>query len=298
LKILVTGANGFVGSYVRQMIPCTGCHVDVRKPIQLQAAIGTCAPDAVIHLAAQSFVPRSFENPAETFDINFLGTFHLLEALKKANFSGTFLYVGSADVYGAVPIKCLPITEDRPLWPRSPYAVSKMAAEALCFQWSLSEPFKIIMARPFNHIGPGQREEFAVSGFAKQLIEIKLGRRKPVLRVGDLEVTRDFTDVRDIVRAYKALLEFGETGKAYNVCSGKELAIKDIVTKLVEIAGLNVTVENDPGLFRLTEQRRHAGCYCRLRRKTGWRPSIEIEQSLREILHYWEKRLNELGEKT
>src|SRR5262249_17980993 len=156
-----------------------------------------------------------------------------LDALKREGFCGTLLFVGSSDMYGIVPPEQMPIREDYVLKPRSPYAVSKVAAEALCFQWSATERFKIVMARPFNHLGPGQSERFAVSGFAKQIIEIKKGRRAPILWAGDIHVTRDFTDVRDIVRAYQLLVEHGENGESYNVCSGIETSLQEIVDRLM-----------------------------------------------------------------
>lgn len=297
MRVLLTGASGFVGSFMQHILPCIalastkGVEVDLRKAADVRAAIRGAVPDVVIHLAAQSFVPRSFEDPDETYQTNFLGTFNLLDALKREGFLGTFLFVGSGDIYGVVPAEELPIMEDRVLRPRNPYAVSKVAAEALCFQWSFTEPFKIVMARPFNHIGPGQREEFVVSGFAKQIVEIKKGRRDATVRVGDIDVTRDFTDVRDIVLAYKALVENGESGETYNVCSGQEFAIRDILARLIDIAGVKVTVEPDPALLRPVQQRRQVGCYSKLRRATGWKPSIQIDQSLQEILVYWEKIL-------
>src|SRR6185312_14920569 len=282
---------------MHRMMPCmpidsTGkSPVDLRKPAELRAAIRAYVPEVVVHLAAQSFVPRSFADPRETYETNFFGTLNLLEALKEEGFSGTFLFVGSGDMYGVVPVEQLPIVEERALRPRNPYAVSKVAAEALCFQWSATERFKIIMARPFNHIGPGQRENFVVSAFAKQIIEIKKGLREPILRVGDIDVTRDFTDVRDIVMAYKVLIERGESGEAYNICSGKEVMVREILVRLAEIAGVKVAVVQDPTLFRSGEQRRHVGSYCKLRRATGWQPSIEIDHSLGEILNHWEKEL-------
>jgi GDP-4-dehydro-6-deoxy-D-mannose reductase len=296
LKVLLTGASGFVGSYMQGVLPCVplvsgGQEVDLRRPDELRQPIRTIRPDAVIHLAAQSFVPRSFLDPVETFDINFYGTFNLLNALEQEGFSGSFLFVSSGDTYGVVPPERLPIVEDQPLRPRNPYAVSKVAAEALCFQWSVKSRFKIVMARSFNHIGPRQRTDFVVSDFAKQVAEIRKGLRGPVIRTGDIEVTRDFTDVRDIVRAYQMLLERGENGEIYNVCSGREVRISNILSRLIEIAGVQVAVEPDPERMRSAEQKRNYGSYAKLHNATGWQPKIELEQTLQDILEYWEREL-------
>lgn len=188
--------------------------LDIRDPSLVSSAIQSIRPDAVIHLAAQSFVPRSFADPLETFHINFCGTYNVLTALKSCGFCGRFLYVGTGDIYGAVERSSLPITEKYLPKPRNPYAVSKLAAEALCFQWSQTEDLDIVMVRPFNHIGPGQDPHFVVSALAKQLAEVKKGLRPPVIEAGDLDVTRDFTDVRDVVAAYKLLLDRGGEAKS------------------------------------------------------------------------------------
>lgn len=143
----------------------------------------------------------------------------------------------------------------------------------------------------FNHIGPGQRADFVVSGFAKQIMEIKKGRRDPVVFVGNIDVTRDFTDVRDIVQAYKTLVEHGENGEVYNICSGREFLVRDVLTKLVEIAEARVTIEEDPGRFRAAEQQRHVGSYLKLHRAAGWRSQFQIDESLRDILDYWGREI-------
>src|SRR5207302_554158 len=184
-------------------------------------AVKILRPRAVIHLAAHSWVPQSFKEPMETYDVNFVGTFNLLSALQKTGFHGRFLFVSSSDIYGQVSPEALPITEEHPSKPRSPYAVSKVAAEALCSQWSQTETdIEIVVARPFVHIGPGQSDRFVISNFARQIIEIKRTRREALVEVGDIDVTRDFTDVRDVVRAYELLLARGVPGEVYNICSG------------------------------------------------------------------------------
>ena len=293
MKLLLTGANGFVGQYVQAALPCVPLPdgLDLRDPAALTAAVASIQPDAVLHLAAQSFVPASFENPRETFDINLTGTLNLLEALQATGFGGRMLFVGSGDTYGQVAEAALPVREDHPLRPRNPYAVSKVAAEALCYQWSQTSGFEIVMVRPFNHIGPGQSPRFAIADFARQVTEIRLGRRAPVLQVGDIDVTRDFTDVRDVVRAYGMLLEQGRNGGVYNVCSGREYRIRDLLQQLITLAGVEATIEQDPARLRRAEQRRMVASFEALHRDTGWQPAIPMEESLQDLLNDWEKQL-------
>lgn len=297
MAILLTGANGFVGTHVQRRIgesapfELQGRQVDLRDEPAVRDAISRIAPDAVVHLAGQSFVPASFERPRETYDINFVGTLNLLTALKDSGFRGRMLFVGSGDAYGLVPEAKLPVAEDLPLRPRSPYAVSKVAAEALCYQWSQTGAFDIVMTRSFNHIGPGQSDRFVLSDFAKQVVEIRRGRREAVLSVGDIDVTRDFTDVRDAARAYALLLQRGRNGEIYNVCSGNEQSIRSLLLRLLELAGVDARIEQDPSRLRRGEQRRLRGSSDKLRQDTGWNPEITIDQTLRDILQDWEERL-------
>jgi len=297
MKLLLTGSDGFVGSLLKRERPCVpltddGGNVDLRDADRLRRAVGRIAPDAVIHLAAQSFVPESFARPRETYEINFLGTLNLLEALKAANFAGRFLFVGSGDSYGLVAPDELPIDEAQPLRPRSPYAVSKAAAEALCYQWSQSEAFALVMTRSFNHIGPGQSERFVVSDFARQVVEIRKGLRPPLIRTGDIDVARDFTDVRDVVAAYLLLLEQGRRGEVYNVCSGSEQSIRDVLMRLLRLAGVEAAVEQDPLRLRRAEQRRMCGSPRKLERDTGWARKFSLDTSLADILNDWEAKLS------
>ncbi|WP_312283561.1 GDP-mannose 4,6-dehydratase [Candidatus Igneacidithiobacillus taiwanensis] len=293
MKLLLTGASGFVGQTIQAALPCVALPdgLDLRDRAALGAAIADIRPDTVIHLAAQSFVPASFQNPRETFDINLYGTLNLLEALQSVGFQGRMLFVGSGDTYGQVPEAALPVRETHPLHPRNPYAVSKVAAEALCYQWSQTSGFEIVLVRPFNHIGPGQSPRFAIADFAKQVMEIRLGRRAPVLQVGDIDVTRDFTDVRDVVRAYALLLEQGRNGGIYNVCSGREYSIRDLLQKLIALAGVDARIEQDPARLRPAEQRRMVASFEALHRDTGWQPLIPMEQSLQDLMNDWEKKL-------
>lgn len=296
---LVTGDTGFVGRYVLAQLPgCVGLSalcpgIDIRDRAALVACLENVRPARVIHLAAQSFVPESFRDPEATFAVNFTGTFRLLEALQATGFSGRLLFVGTGDVYGPVAAHELPLAEDRPLRPTNPYAVSKVAAEALCGQWSRSRDtgFGIVMARPFNHIGPGQSTAFAVADFARQVAEIRAGHRPPVLVTGNIDVTRDFTDVADIVRAYGMLLESGGNGEVYNVCSGVERSMRGIIECLLRLAGTAARIETDPARHRPADQPRVYGDNGRLAAATGWQPEIPFEDTLKNILTYWEQEI-------
>lgn len=287
MKILLTGYNGFVGGHI---MSCKTCEVMADEqgqiPLDDQARmvrlITKIQPDAVIHLAAQSNVAESFLHSKQTYETNFYGTLNLLEALHASKFKGKFLFVGSGDTYGIVTK--LPITEDMPLKPRNPYAVSKVAAEALCYEWSQRGEFDIIMTRSFNHIGPGQNDNFVIASFAKQIMRIKNNEIAPVLKTGNLDVTRDFVDVRDAIRAYFLLLEHGENSQSYNVCSGTERVIKDILLKMLEIADITVTIEQNLSLVRKVEQSRVYGSYAKLHQVTAWQPKIQFEQTLLDIL--------------
>ncbi len=285
----MTGDSGFIGRHFRAAYGGVGLLdadgiVDLRDTARLNAAVAAAQPDAVLHLAAQSSVASSLQDAAGTYAVNFLGTLNLLEALRANGFKGVFLYVSSADVYGSVAEADLPIHEDLPPRPRSPYAVSKTAAEALCYQWSRSAEFRIVMVRPFNQIGPGHDPRFAVPDFARQIVAIKRGKHPPLLTTGDLEVTRDFTDVRDSVRALHRLLEDGRNGEIYNLCTGVERTLSSLLRTLLELAGVTATVQTDPTRLRPVEQRRMAGSYAKIREHLGWEPTLAIETTLTDIL--------------
>lgn len=295
MTVLVTGASGFVGNHVSDIfdnVISMPSSVDIADKEALSHYVSSQSIDSVLHLAAQSFVPVSFEDPEKTFAVNFHGTWNLLAALKQTEFKGTFLFVSSGDMYGYVDEKKLPVIEELPLRPLNPYAVSKVAAEALCYQWSQSKIFKIVMTRSFNHIGPGQDRRFAVSAFASQVAEIALGLREPKIMTGDIDVSRDFTDVRDVVRAYRLLLDAGENGGIYNVCSGREYYLRDLIHRMLALEGLSdVEVMQDPQRMRQSDQRRvYASCE-KLSGQTGWQPELNMDRSLQDILDYWKGKL-------
>ena len=298
-RLLVTGRDGFVGRTLARMVAGEAdlgdwhllevpVDFDLRDRAWTDRLVGGWMPDAVIHLAAQSSVAESFKDPAATLNINLIGTLHLLQALTKTGFTGRMVYVGTGDVYGTVDEADLPIVETLPPAPRNPYGVSKLAAETLCRQWVYTEGMQIVLARPFNHIGPGQSTLFAIPDFAKQIVEIRHGQREPVITVGDIDVTRDFTDVRDVVRAYFDLLRAGVAGEIYNVCSGVERTVRSMLERLLELAQADVTVETDATRLRKAEQRRVCGSAAKIRAMTGWSPLLSIDDSLAAILNYWE----------
>lgn len=297
-NLLLVGGSGFVGKHLRSAletrfaVASTGRDVDVRDLNQLQTFVSRVQPDMVVHLAAVTTLRESFANPQDTYDINFLGSLNVLMALRKSNFAGRMVFVSSSEVYGLLADSDLPISEARLSKPLSPYAVAKIAAEALCYQWSQTEKFEIVIARPFNHIGPGQSDRFAISDFGKQIAAIKLGLAAPVMHVGDIDTTRDFTDVRDIVAAYHLLLQQGDNGETYNVCSGTERTIRSLIERMCQLAGVVVELRTDPARFRPSEQRRVRGSNQKLSDATGWMPAHKIDQTLMDTVDYWVQQLN------
>jgi len=298
-KLLVTGLNGFVGRHLQALLATESnapWQLIAPKPhdlldcTSLDAWLQDECPDAVIHLAGQTFVPEAFRDPQRTLQVNLLGTLNVLQALKHRGFSGTFLYVSSGDVYGQVEEASLPISEELAPRPRNPYAVSKVSAELLCQQWSYSEPWRIIVARPFNHIGPGQGEAFVIPSMARQLIRVRQGLQPARLEVGDVDVTRDFLDVRDVLQAYLALLEHGRSGEIYNVCSGVERQVRDLIMQMASLAGVEVELVQDVSRMRLSEQRRVVGCSQKLQKETGWKPGVSITETLQSVLSDWAAR--------
>lgn len=302
-KLLVTGLTGFVGSVLRAWVEAgrgpAGLQLcgpdeslDLRDGPAVARMVASLAPDAVLHLAAQSHVGQSLADPATTLQINVVGTANLLKALTDHGFAGRMLYVSSADVYGIVAEDRLPVAETHPPAPLSPYGASKVAAEVLCLQWARTHGLQVLIARPFNHTGPGQRPEFAPPGFARDAVAIARGLRPPVLPVGDLQVTRDFLDVRDVIDAYLRLLESGTAGEIYNICSGREVLLADMLDRLLALAGVQPRLERDPARLRPAEQRRMCGDHGKLTAATGWQPRHPLDETLAQLIDYWHKELN------
>lgn len=315
MRILVTGASGFVGTHLmrrwqaqmpqativgwaweheKAVPPSPDCLiVDIREAEAVRQACAEIKPDWVVHLAAQSFVPQSQHNPQETWEINCWGTFHLLEALRLCEFRGRLLFAGSGDQYGKVEEAALPILESQPLRPTNPYAASKAAAEMLCYQYYHGYGLDIVLARSFNHIGPAQSPRFVVSDFCRQVALITLGRREPSLVVGDLEVGRDFLDVRDVIDAYRCLLEKGRSGEPYNVCSGIERRLSELTRLITSFSPEPITVMTDPRRFRPTDTRRMWGSCEKLKIETGWQPQWDLHETLRDVFLYWKEEMTQ-----
>ena len=297
--VLVTGHRGFVGAHCLARIDAgfgAGFGLEDKfGPIKLDdvdriaSFLASRKIDGVVHLAAKSNVPYAIANPIETYNTNLYGTINILEALEKSGFTGQFLYVSSGDVYGQVSEEMLPITESQIPMPRNPYGASKVAAEAFALQYALRCSFDVMVARSFNHIGPGQSTDFVVPSMLSQIAEPlntanSDSDQQRHLTVGNIDVTRDFTAVTDVVDAYLALLERGKSGEIYNVCSGVETSVRQIL----EIAGnqldVQVKTQVDPSRLRLGEQERVRGSSKKLQEHTGWTPKVGLPQVISEIL--------------
>jgi GDP-4-dehydro-6-deoxy-D-mannose reductase len=265
---------------------------DLNEPASIDQAIAEVLPDAVIHLAGQPLEPLSWQDPAATFRLNVIGQINLFDAMLKAGLRPRTILGGSALIYGDVADEDNPISEQQPPRPRSPYAVSKLAADLLGEQYFVSRELPVIRLRPFNQIGPRQSPDFMVSSFAQQIAEIEAGRREPVLRVGNLASARDFTDVRDSAAAYSAALERGQPGEAYNVGAGEAYTGQLVLDKLLAMSSASITVERDPKRFRPLDLPRIVCDASKFRKVTGWAPVIPIETSLRDTLDWWRQEIS------
>ena len=290
MRAFVTGASGFVGSWLQAHLREVGDDVvvpgeelDVNDALSLADAVAAARPDAVYHLAGLTDVGDSWERPAAFFRTNAGGTFNLLDAARRCDTLPRVLFVSSSEVYGRVEPDQLPISEEAPLRPVSPYAATKAASEMLAVQAHVGWGLDVVRARPFNHVGPGQSAAFVVPAVAGRIVDAQRSGRGEV-RVGNVSSRRDFTDVRDVVRAYRLLVERGEPGEAYNVCSGREVAVGDVVRQLLALSGAEVEVRPDPLLMRAADVPVVRGDPSRLRAATGWEPSIPLEESLGDVM--------------
>lgn len=322
MRILITGATGFVGSHLRHYLLDTTdwdivgtafpdsptdpqpspreqlIQLDLRESGAVTEAIETFAPDAIVHLAAQSHVPTAYKDPWGTLHNNILGQLNLLEAAVNLGQSPRILVVGSGEEYGRAFGEDLPLVESHPLHPENPYSVSKVTQDMMGYQYYISYNLPVFRVRPFNHVGPGQSPRFVLAAFASQIARIEAGVRtpsgdeaNPVLRVGNLAPARDFTDVRDVVRAYHLVLMKGNPGDVYNVASGRARSIQSIVNGLLSLTEVKIDIEVDPERYRPSDIPVIYGDASKLRRDTGWQPEISLDQTIADVLNEWRERV-------
>jgi GDP-4-dehydro-6-deoxy-D-mannose reductase len=297
VRALVTGGNGFVGRHLVARLREHGAEVttagraadgtvdvafDLADLASIRNAVEAAAPDVIFHLAGQAFVPAATKDPLGAYDTNVLGTARLYEVVRERAVKPAILYVSSAEVYGVRSVADYPLTEATVPKPATPYAASKLAAEAIALASSSTYGIRTIVTRAFNHIGPGQSESFVVPSFAAQLAEIAAGG-EPRMFVGNLDAQRDFLDVRDVVDAYARLAERGTSGEVYNVASGTPVAIKEILRRLITIARVPVEVREDPARMRPSDLPLSYGSSAKLRAATGWQPRHSLDASLRDV---------------
>ncbi|MHB8294014.1 MAG: GDP-mannose 4,6-dehydratase [Acidimicrobiales bacterium] len=289
MRAFLTGGRGFVGGYLAEHLRALGDTVaigppdlDVTKPASIAAAMSSAKPDVVYHLAALSHVGESWRDPAEVFQVNALGTLQVLEAARGLPEVPKVLLVSSSEVYGPVPEHRLPITETERLSPVTPYAASKVAAEFCGVQAGLGFGTPVVTVRPFNHIGAGQPGGFVVPALAKRIVEAT-SRGAKLITVGNLSARRDFTDVRDVVRAYRQVAEVGTPGEAYNVCSGVAISIGELLERMLLLADAELEVHVDQDLFRKVDLPVLVGDPAKLR-SLGWSPKVGLDDTLLGVI--------------
>lgn len=299
MRAFVTGAKGFVGRHLVAHLEASGDDVtgtdafaggaDITDADAIGAEVRDAAPEVVFHLAGWADVGGSWSHAVETLRANAEGTLNVLTAAREAGVERV-VTVTSADVYGAAPPEEMPLTEESPLRPSSPYAASKVAADYLALQSFLGHQLGVMRVRAFNHLGPGQNDKFVASALASRIATAERDGGT-TLTVGNLSARRDYTDVRDVVRAYRLLALHGEPGEAYNVCSGVDLAVQDIVDQLLELSTADLTVEVDPDLFRPVDIPVHKGSHDKLTAATGWQPEVPMSTTLADLLADWRQRV-------
>jgi len=312
MRAMIIGAAGFVGPYLAKAIKhYMNCEVVATKlpnekvsipearmidlnildSDQIASVLNDERPDYIFHLAAQSSVALSWKKPALTVDINIKGALNLLDTIRTLSFSPRVLIVGSGEEYGHIKEDQVPIREDTALHPGNVYAVTKATQNMMATIYAQAYGLNLIMTRSFNHIGPKQIPQFVIADFCSQVVKIEKGQQEPVIRVGNLSAKRDFTDVRDVVRAYTLLVQYGRPGETYNVGSGKAIAIQDVLNLILTKTDKKIAVEVDPNKLRPVDVPIIEADTSKIFNDTGWKPEISMDQTIEETLDYWRSQL-------
>lgn len=317
MKVLITGITGFVGSHLAEYLLAQGCEVygtvrwrskteniddikgskpvlinaDIRDGFSMREVVSSVNPNYIFHLASQSYVPESWKAPHETLYTNIIGTLNVLEAVRQIKCDSVIQVAGSSEEYGLVSDDELPVKETNPIRPMSPYAISKVAADLLARQYFASYHLKTIVSRCFNTEGPRRGEVFTPSRHAKRMAEIIKGKSKPVWELGNMEAKRDYTDVRDVVRALWLLVNKCEYGEAYNICSGKAYRLMFVVDHLEKTTGVKPEHWTNPAMMRPSDVPVLEGDYSKFRKATGWTPTIPFEKTMDDLLEYWLEKI-------
>jgi GDP-4-dehydro-6-deoxy-D-mannose reductase len=317
MKVLITGVTGFVGSHLAEYLLKKGdievygierwrskkenirhieekinlIECDLRDSSSVEKSISKIRPDKIFHLAAQSFVPTSWNAPAETITTNIIGQLNIFEAVHKTGINPWIQIACSSEEYGMVLPEETPIKETNPLRPLSPYGVSKVGQDMLGYQYAKSYNMNIVRTRGFNHTGPRRGEVFVESNFAQQIAKIEKGKQKPIIYVGNLDARRDYTDVRDMVKGYWLATEKCIPGEEYNICSGKDWAIKEVLNILLSYSKIKVEVKKDKDRMRPSDVMILLGDNSKFRKQTGWKTEIPFEKTLLDLLEYWRERV-------
>ena len=294
MRVVVTGSKGFVGHWLIAHLEDQGdevigldAEVDITEPVALREAVINAGPEAICHLAALASVGASWGASEATYRVNTVGTANVLDAALACSPRPRVLLISSSEVYGRVSPDDLPLSEDRPFAPVSPYAASKAAAEMIGLQTWLGSGLEVVRARPFNHTGPGQRRDFVVPALAEQVARaVQTGADR--LSTGNLDARRDLTDVRDVVRAYRMLLTSGEAGAVYNVCRGEAVSIREVAERLLRLSGVDLPIIVDPERVRPVEIPELRGDPGRIRSAVAWRPEYDLDRTLADVLAYWQ----------
>lgn len=322
-SVLITGITGFAGSHLAELLLKEGLDIwgtyrwrskldniiyiknnihlldcDVRDSHSILKAVKESRPDYIFHLAAQSFVPMSWKAPVDTMETNVIGTIHLLESIRQLKSIGidpVIQIAGSSEEYGLVYPNETPIKETNMLRPLSPYGISKVATDMVGIQYNRSYGMKIIVTRAFNHSGPRRGDVFVTSNFARQIAEIEKGIKEPILYVGNLDAQRDFTDVRDVVKAYWLAVNKCEYGLVYNICSGNTIKIKDVLNILLSMTDKKIEIRQDPSRMRPSDVEILHGDSTKFRNATEWKPEIAFKQTLIDLLDYWRIQIKTYG---